>query len=352
MRGVLQDVVAVEEHEVMARDEVGFLQEERRLDRPRAEAQMRNRDGAGLLEIVDEVTLRIERRMVGDDLYRVLVGPNRPVRAEPDEDGAELVRRLQTETLVESERQTADIVSDADREASLRLLRPQFVVDRLDHRRREFFRGQAIASADRQRLDCAARSAARALFGQGGDHVLKERFADRARFAAAVQRRDPARGTRQRLEEGVDGERAEQVHLEHARLAAVAIEPLGSDLRRLGPRSDDDNHLFGVGSADVVEQPVLSTGDRGEAVHLALNDRRQGVVIGIAGLDPLKVGVGILGGAAQNRMVGAERATTHRGDFAFIDHAAQVVIGERRDLRHFVRGAKTVEEMHERHARA
>jgi hypothetical protein len=127
---------------------------------------------------------------------------------------------------------------------------------------------------------------------------------------------------------------------------------LGGDLRRFGPRTDDDDHLFGVGVADVVEQPVLSTGDRGEAVHLALNDRRQGVIKGIAGLDPLEIGVRILRGAAQDRMIGAERATTRRGDFAFIDHAAQVVVGERRDLGHFVRGAETVEEMHERHARA
>ena len=218
----------------MAGDEVGFLQQERRLDRPRAEAQMRNRDGAGLLGIVDEVALRVERRIVGDDLHGVLVGSNRPVRAEPDENGAELVRLIQSETLIESKRQTADIVSDAHREASLWLLRPQFVEDRLDHGWREFFRRQAITSADRQRLDFAARAAARALFGEGGDHVLIEGFADRARFAAAVQRRNPARGTRQRLEEGVDGERTEQSDLEHARLAAVAIELLASDLRRLG----------------------------------------------------------------------------------------------------------------------
>ena len=92
--------------------------------------------------------------------------------------------------------------------------------------------------------------------------------------------------------------------------------------------------------------------DGGETVHLALNDRRQGVVIRVARLDALEIRVGVLRRAAQHGMIGTERTTAKGGDFAFVDHASQVVVGERRDLRHFMRGAEPVEEMQERHPRA
>jgi hypothetical protein len=54
----------------------------------RAEAQVRDRDRAGLLGVVDEVALGEVVRVLADDLDAVLVGADRAVGAQAVEQGA------------------------------------------------------------------------------------------------------------------------------------------------------------------------------------------------------------------------------------------------------------------------
>ena len=97
----LEDVVAVDELELVAGDEAGAADEVRRADRPRPEAQVRDRDGARLLRVVDEVALREAVGLLAEDLDRVLVGADRAVGAEAVEDRARDVGRLDVEVGVE-----------------------------------------------------------------------------------------------------------------------------------------------------------------------------------------------------------------------------------------------------------
>ena len=55
---VLEHVEALEEVELVAGDERRLRDQVRRADRPRPEAQVRDRHRAGLLRVVDEVALR------------------------------------------------------------------------------------------------------------------------------------------------------------------------------------------------------------------------------------------------------------------------------------------------------
>ena len=57
------------------------------------EAQVRHRDRARLLRVVDEVALGEQVGALADDLDRGLVGTDRAVRAEPEEDGLDLACR-------------------------------------------------------------------------------------------------------------------------------------------------------------------------------------------------------------------------------------------------------------------
>ena len=64
----------LEERELVAGDKLRLAHEVRRSDRARPEPEVRHRHRAGLLRVVHEVALRVERRLLADDLDRVLVG--------------------------------------------------------------------------------------------------------------------------------------------------------------------------------------------------------------------------------------------------------------------------------------
>ena len=44
--------------------------------------------------------------------------------------------------------------------------------------------------------------------------------------------------------------------------------------------------MLGVGGAEILEQPVVASGQRGESIHRALDDRRDHRVEGVRSLDP------------------------------------------------------------------
>ena len=148
----------------MAADEARLLDQIRRPNRPRAEAQMRDGDRAGLLRVVDEVALRERVRLLADDLDRVLVGADRAVGAQAEEDAARHVGGLEVELAIPLERRVADVVDDADGEVALGPRSAQFVEHRARHRRRELLRRQAVAAADDDRVAVESLVAGRATF--------------------------------------------------------------------------------------------------------------------------------------------------------------------------------------------
>ena len=98
-----QNVLPFEQGELVAGDEAGGGDQIGRADRLGAEAQMGNRLGAGLVGIVDEIALRIQPGVFGDDLDAVLVGADRAVGAQAVEDRAGRFRRLDGEIGIDGE---------------------------------------------------------------------------------------------------------------------------------------------------------------------------------------------------------------------------------------------------------
>ena len=350
--GEVEHVVLVEELGLVAGDEVGLPDQVRGADRARPEAQVRDRDRARLLRVVDEVPLAEVVRLLGDDLDRVLVGADGAVGAEAEEHGALDVVGLDVELGVDRQRGVRHVVHDADREVVLGLVLGGFVVDRLDHRRGELLRRQTVASRDHPRRLDERRLAGVGRLAQRGDDVEVERVADRARLLAAVEHRDRPHGLRQGGDELGDRERPVQPHAQHADLLARLERPLDVLGGGVAARAHDDDDALGLGVAEVVEQVVVTAGQRGELVHLLLHDARAGGVERVARLARLEERVGVLRGAAQHRLVRREGAAAVGGDEAVVDQLAQVVVGQLLDLRHLVRGAEAVEEVQERDAGA
>ena len=180
--------------EVVARDELRVLDQIRRVDRPRAEAQVRDGRRAGLLRVVDEVRLHEEARRLADDLRRVLVRADRAVRAEPVEDAAPARRPARCRTTGRPrELDAGDVVVDPDGEVALRLLGGELGEDGRGHRGRELLRRETVAAAEHARGEAGpARSAPRR----------------RPRRAARRRRRGPCSGRGRRCTATVAGSAA------------------------------------------------------------------------------------------------------------------------------------------------
>ena len=97
--GEPQNVLALEEMELVAADEIRRADQIGRTDRARPKTQMRNCLRARFVRIVDEVPLRIEARVFGDDFHAVLVGAHRPIGTETVEDRAHHVVRVRSTSL-------------------------------------------------------------------------------------------------------------------------------------------------------------------------------------------------------------------------------------------------------------
>jgi len=145
--------------------------------------------GAGLLGVVDEVTLGVVVRLLADDLDGVLVGPDRAVGPQAEKDGPHDVVRLDVQ-LFNGQGQVGDVIDDADGEVVPGPVLGQLVEDGLDHGRRELLGGQPVAAADDVGLAGQGSDPLVEGLAQGGHDVHVERLADGTGLLGAVEHGD------------------------------------------------------------------------------------------------------------------------------------------------------------------
>ena len=177
----------------------------------------------------------------------------------------------------------------------LRLL--EFIEDGLDHGRGKFLRRQAITPANH--LDFLA-----IALEQGVDHIKVERIASRAGFLGAVHHGNGFDGTGQSLEEMLHRKRPVQADTNNANLFAFCHQVVDSRFGGFSAGGHDDHHALGIRRADVIKEMVGSAGQLGKLIHGLLNDPRHGGIVRINRLARLEENIRVLGGAAQERVLG------------------------------------------------
>jgi len=316
----------------------------------RAEAEVGDRVGAGLLRVVEEVALGGVRGVVADDLDGVLVGADGAVRAEAVEEALDLALGIDGEVPVEVQAHAGHVVVHADGELVLGARLLKLVVDRHDHGRGELGRTEAVAAADDGGPALEGALAGAHGLADGGADVLVEGLADGSGLLGPVEDGDGLGGGGQGLDEVLDAEGTEEVHLEDADLLALldeVVDGLLGDVRA-GAHHDDD--ALGVGGADVVEEVVGPAGELAELLELALDDGGNGGVELVRALAGGEVDVGVLAGAADLRVLGREASGAVGAHELVGDHLLHDVVGDLLDLGHLVGGAEAVEEVEEGHA--
>ncbi len=349
LHGVLEHVVALQEDELVAGDEIRLVHEIGGMDRFGPEPEVRHRYRPRLARIVGKVPLGVVGRILPDDLDRILVGTDGAVRPQPVEEAARDVP-LDAEIGVVIDRVAGDVVVDPDAEIVLRGLLFQFLENAADHGRGEFLRGEPVASPHHLRKARKRQGAGGVRFRERRDHVLVQRFPARARLLGPVEHRQGTHRRRQRPDHVLPREGAVEAHFQDPDLFLPVVEVLDGLLRRFRPRPHQHDHPFRVRGAGIVEQVVLPPGDGGEPVHGLLHDGGGGLVEGVRGLPRLEEDVGVLRRPADDGVVGGEPAQAMGQDQVVVDQGADILVRKLFDLHDFVRSPEPVEEVHEGNA--
>ena len=190
--------------------------------------------------------------------------------------------------------------------------------------------------------------AAGPFLGQGRHHIEVEGFAGGSGLLAAIEHGDGPGAGRQSLHQQPGGKGPEQAHLQHPHPLAGGLQRLRRLHSGLAAGAHQHQHPLGIGGADVVVGAVVATGELAEAGHRLDHMAWRRVIEAVHRFPGLEVDVGVLGGAADHRAVGAEGPGAMAADRLFRNQYAQLGIAERRDLLDFVGGAEAIEHMQKR----
>ena len=221
---VCQHVHPGEQSELVAGHEVGVVDEICGPDRVRAETQVRDRHRARLLGVVDEVALRVLRRVLADQLDRGLVGAHRAVAAETEEHRLHRGGR-HTEGRLGVQRQVGDVVDDAHGEAGAGCLGGELVVDGLRVSRCELLGAESVPATDDEGV---------ALAGERRHHVEVQRLRRSSGLLGAVEYGDARDGGGKCRSQRVRGEGPVEPHDRESDLLPLGVELVDGLAQRAG----------------------------------------------------------------------------------------------------------------------
>ncbi len=224
----------------------------------------------------------------------------------------------------------------------LRLVLFEVLIYCIAHGRIELFGAEAVSAANH--LD-----AGNALLEECGANVEVEGFAEGTGFLRPVEHRDFFTALGDRRDELVRNERAVQAYFDEADLVPLFVHLVDGLFHRVRAAAHDDDHVFRVGRAAIVEQMIISAREFIYLFHHLFDDGRGRVIIFIRRFAVLEVGIAVLRRALLDGVLWIERAALEIVDVLHIDERFHLVIVDHVDLGNFMRSAETVKEVQERH---
>ncbi len=146
-------------------------------------------------------------------------------------------------------------------------------------------------------------------------------------------------------------ERPVEHHLQRTDLLASLGQPQRRLASHFGTRAHRDDDALRLRMAVIAEQPVLAAAQAGELVHRRLYDRRRRRVIRVRRFARLKEGVRVVRRAAHDGVSRTQRPIAMVAHQILVDHRPHGVVGEQDEAVDLVRGAESVHEVDEGHAR-
>lgn len=221
---MLQQIDRQGEAPLVAADKARLLDKPGGVDGLGAKAQVGDGTRARLLGVVDEVALGVEALQLADDLDAVLVGTNRAVGTEAEEQRPHPAGGLQIADGVPGQTEARHVIDNSHGKAWTRCIGCQLLEHHRAHGGGELFGREAVAAATepRQALDKTALQ----TIDQRALHIQQQRLAARARLLGAIQHRDAAHALRQRVQQRLHREGAIEANDQHPGLAILPVEPV------------------------------------------------------------------------------------------------------------------------------
>ena len=339
----LQNVILIDIRRNVASHEIGRSYQIGRSDRVVAKTQVRRGVTARLLRVIREVCLAILVGRATDDLDRVLVGTNRTVSTQTEEQCLERTLLSQRDLLTYGQRSERNVINDTYGELILRLGSSQILINCQHLCGGCILRRQTVATTDDHRTRLAVVECVL--------NIEVERLACCARLLGAVEYADTLHALGHHVEHILRREGTIEVNGDNTHLLALLVEVINNLLQGLGNRTHRYNNLLSVLSTVVGEGLVLTTGDLRDLLHRVGNHIGDCDVETVCSLTGLEIDIGVLSRTAGYGVLGIECACAELSQSLTIEQRSQTSLVDEFDLLNLVRGAETIEEVQERHTR-
>ena len=303
-----------------------------------AKAQVALGQAAGLHRVVGEVCLRVFIGHKADGGDGVLVGAHGAVAAQAPDLAGNLTGMMELHIFI-VQRGMGHVVVDADGKAVLGSLLPQVVVHGNQLAGGGILAGQSVTAT--HHADIAA-----ACLIQRRYHVQIHRLAHRTGLLAAVQHGNLLDCGGNSGREVRHGEGTVQMDLHHAHPAALRVEVVHGLPQSLGDGAHGHHHFLGIGRAVVVEQLVVAARQFVDLVHVVLHRSGHDGGLNVGTLLALEVHVGVDVVAAVGGVLRVQGLAADIPQCVLIQQGPQLLIVQRFDTLHLMRGAETVEAVH------
>ena len=176
-----------------------------------------------------------------------------------------------------------------------------------------------------------------------------QRFTLSSRFLGTVEHGDTLAALWYGSEEVLYRERTIEVNAHHTHLLALLEQMVDSLAGSLSGRTHEDDNVLGILSSIIVEEVILTTCDLRDLAEVVLNNLGHLVVVLVASLTMCEEGLGVLGCTAGNRTLRRKSTVAEGLDICGVNKRTDVLLVHNLNLVILVRGAESVEEVHEGH---
>ena len=304
------------------------------------ETQVRSCDTAGFLCIVFEVSLCVFVCVVTDDLDGVFVCTNSTVGAQTPEFTGYCAFVRQVGFFCYIDVCVGDVIDDTNCEVVF--LSTLHVVEYSDD-----LTGCHVFG--RQTVTTSQYFYHSAFFDQCGTNVCVQGFTQCTGFFCSVQNCDHLSRFGQSSHEVFQGERSVQVNLQETYFFALSCQGFYYFLSNACYGTHSNDHVFCIGSTEVVEQLIVSACDLVDFMHVVFYDFGKSCVERCACFSVLEEYVGVLYCGTLNGMFGVQCVLSEFFQSILVDQFFQIFIVHYFDFLQFVGSTETIEEVDERY---
>ena len=268
----LQHVVSAQIGGIVTGYKIRSINQPGHVHRAFSKAQVTGGDSTGLLGVIHKISLGVHVGVLTDDFNAVLVGSDRTVGTQTPEHAGDYILGSDIDFFLHGDGKVGQVVIDSHGEV-VGTGSVQVIINGFHIRGCEFLGGETVASADN--LDSAA--------GQYGDNILIQGLSQRTGLFGSVQNGYLFNGFGQGGHKVPGGKGAVEPDFHGTDLLSLGKQVVDGQVNGIAGGAHGNDHVFRIGSTNVIKQVVASSCKLLHLVHVFLNNGGYGQVVFVCG---------------------------------------------------------------------